>query len=110
MHGQVLINSWIVILVIIIISLTTTKELKLIPESGQSFIEFVTEFIRDIAKNQIGEKEYLKWVPYIGTLFLFIFVSNWSGALIPWKVIELPNGELGAPTNDMYELKLIELN
>lgn len=84
----------------------TTKDLKLIPGSGQSFIEFVTEFIRDIAKNQIGEKEYLSWVPYIGTMFLFIFVSNWSGALIPWKIVELPNGELGAPTNDMFVLKL----
>jgi F-type H+-transporting ATPase subunit a len=91
------------------ISLATTKQLKLIPEGGQSFIEFVTEFIRDIAKNQIGEKEYLKWVPYIGTMFLFIFVSNWSGALVPWKIIELPNGELGAPTNDMFGLKLFEL-
>ena len=35
------------------------------------------------------------------TMFLFIFVSNWSGALIPWKIIELPHGELGAPTNDI---------
>ena len=40
-------------------------------------------------------------MPYIGTMFLFIFVSNWSGALFPWKFIELPNGELGAPTNDI---------
>ena len=100
-HGQVLINSWIVILIIAIFSVVTTRELKLIPESNQSLIEFVTEFIQDIAKTQIGEKEYLKWVPYIGTMFLFIFVSNWSGALIPWKIIELPNGELGAPTNDI---------
>lgn len=100
-HGQVLINSWIVILIIAIISVYTTRELKLIPESKQSFIEFVTEFIQDIAKTQIGEKEYLKWVPYLGTMFLFIFVSNWSGALVPWKIIELPNGELGAPTNDI---------
>ena len=105
-HGQVLINSWIVILIIAIISILTTRNLQLIPGNGQSFIEFVTEFVRDIAKNQIGEKEYLKWVPYLGTLFLFIFVSNWSGALIPWKIIELPNGELGAPTNDMCDLKL----
>jgi F-type H+-transporting ATPase subunit a len=34
-------------------------------------------------------------------LFLFIFVSNWGGALIPWKIIELPEGELGAPTADI---------
>lgn len=86
------------------ISIITTKELKLVPDNKQSFIEFLTEFIRNIAKTQIGEKDYLNWVPYIGTIFLFIFVSNWSGALIPWKLIELPNGELGAPTNDIFSL------
>ena len=107
-HGQVLINTWLVIFMIVTVSILTTKELKLIPSFGQIFIEFVTEFIRDIAKSQIGEKEYLKWVPYLGTIFLFIFVSNWSGALIPWKLIELPNGELGAPTNDMCAMKLLE--
>jgi F-type H+-transporting ATPase subunit a len=37
----------------------------------------------------------------LGTIFLFVFVSNWSGALIPWHVIEIPNGELAAPTNDI---------
>lgn len=100
-HGQVLINSWIVFLIIIIVSVITTRELKIIPEWKQSFIELVTEFIRDIAKTQIGESHYLKWVPYLGTIFLFIFVSNWSGALVPWKLIELPSGELGAPTNDI---------
>jgi len=38
---------------------------------------------------------------FLGTIFLFVFVSNWSGALVPWRIIELPNGELGAPTNDI---------
>ncbi|KAL0545861.1 hypothetical protein IC582_015757 [Cucumis melo] len=49
---------------------------------------------------QIGE-EYGPWVPFIGTIFLFIFVSNWLGALLPWKIIQLPHGELAAPTNDI---------
>ncbi|RWV97094.1 hypothetical protein GW17_00040139 [Ensete ventricosum] len=34
-------------------------------------------------------------------MFLFIFVSNWSGALLPSKIIQLPHGELAAPTNDI---------
>jgi F-type H+-transporting ATPase subunit a len=100
-HGQVLINSWIVIALILALAVSTTRNLKPIPEGGQNFIEYLTEFIRDIAKTQIGEEEYLNWVPFIGTMFLFIFVSNWSGALVPWKIIELPHGELGAPTNDI---------
>jgi len=58
-------------------------------------------FEQDISKNQIGEHEYRPWVPYISTLFLFIFVSNWAGALVPWKIIEIPHGELAAPTNDI---------
>ena len=94
------------LLIIAVLSISTTKKLELIPGNGQAFIEYITEFVRDIAKSQIGEKEYLKWVPFLGTIFLFVFVSNWSGALFPWKVIELPNGELGAPTSDMCGMKL----
>jgi F-type H+-transporting ATPase subunit a len=100
-HGQVLINTWIVIALSLGFALVTTRNLSSIPETGQNVIEIFLEFIRDIAKTQIGAKEYKTWVPFLGTLFVFIFVSNWSGALIPWKLIELPNGELGAPTNDI---------
>jgi F-type H+-transporting ATPase subunit a len=100
-HGQVLITSWIVFAVIALISLLGNQNLKSIPEGVQNLTEYVTEFIRDLAKTQIGEEEYLKWVPFLGTIFLFIFVSNWSGALLPWRVLEIPNGELAAPTNDI---------
>jgi F-type H+-transporting ATPase subunit a len=44
------------------------------------------------------------------TIFLFVFVSNWSGALIPWHLIEIPNGELAAPTNDINTLSLLIFN
>jgi F-type H+-transporting ATPase subunit a len=100
-HGQVLITSWIVFGIIIGISLLANSNLKSIPEGLQNVTEYITEFIRDLAKTQIGEHDYLKWVPFLGTIFLFIFVSNWSGALVPWRILELPNGELAAPTNDI---------
>lgn len=100
-HGQVLITSWVVFALLAGVSLTANRELKSTPDGLQNLTEYVTEFVRDIAKTQIGEEEYLKWVPFIGTIFLFIFVSNWSGALLPWRVIEIPNGELAAPTNDI---------
>ena len=100
-HGQVLLMSWFVLGLIFVLSFAANSNLKSTPDGLQNFTEFVTEFIRDLAKTQIGEEEYLKWVPYLGTVFLFIFVSNWSGALLPWRVIELPHGELAAPTNDI---------
>lgn len=101
-HGQVLLTSWLVLGSIIILSLLANLNLKTsVPEGLQNLTEYITEFIRDLAKAQIGEEEYSTWVPFLGTIFLFIFVSNWSGALLPWRLIELPNGELAAPTNDI---------
>ena len=100
-HGQVLITTWIVLAIIVTLSLLGNRNLKETPEGLQNLNEYITEFIRDIAKTQIGEHDYLAWVPFVGTIFLFIFVSNWSGALIPWRLIEIPNGELAAPTNDI---------
>ena len=100
-HGQVLITSWVVLGIIFTLSFLGNRDLKSTPDGFQNFTEFVTEFIRDLAKSQVGEHDYLSWVPFLGTIFLFIFVSNWSGALFPWHVIEIPNGELAAPTNDI---------
>nr|WCO87376.1 ATP synthase CF0 subunit IV [Chlorococcum sp. KSF0227] len=101
LHGQVLMTSWVVFAIIFALAFAGNSNLKQTPDGFQNFTELVTEFIRDLAKTQIGEEEYLKWVPFLGTIFLFIFVSNWSGALLPWHVIEIPNGELAAPTNDI---------
>ena len=64
-------------------------------------MESVLEFTTDIAKNQLGESFYRPWVPFVSTLFLFVFGCNWAGALVPWKLISLPEGELAAPTNDI---------
>ena len=100
-HGQVFLTSWIVIAILVIASIAATRNVQRIPSGIQNFMEYALEFIRDLAKSQLGEKDYRPWVPFIGTLFLFIFVSNWSGALVPWKLIKLPAGELAAPTNDI---------
>ncbi|MGC9524409.1 MAG: F0F1 ATP synthase subunit A [Limnospira sp.] len=100
-HGQVFLTSWFVIALLLLLSISATRNIQRIPSGTQNFMEYALEFIRDLVKNQIGEKEYRPWVPFVGTLFLFIFVSNWSGALIPWKLLKIPNSELAAPTNDI---------
>ena len=101
LHGQVFLSSWILIGILLALVLVGTRGMKRDPVGLQNLLEFLWDFIRDLARDQIGEKYYRDWLPFIGTLFLFIFVSNWGGALIPWKIIELPEGELGAPTADI---------
>nr|WGO59511.1 ATP synthase CF0 A subunit [Aneura pinguis]WGO59597.1 ATP synthase CF0 A subunit [Aneura pinguis] len=100
-HAQVLITSWVVAIILLGLAISTTRDLQVIPTGGQNFVEYILEFIRDLTRTQIGEEGYRPWVPFVGTMFLFIFVSNRSGAILPWRVLKLPNGELAAPTNDI---------
>jgi F-type H+-transporting ATPase subunit a len=101
LHGQVFIVSWVVIGLLLLFSFLGTSNLKTIPENWQNFMEIVVEFTQDIARNQLGENTYRTWFPFISTLFLYIIGCNWIGAIIPWKLIILPEGELAAPTNDI---------
>ena len=100
-HGQVFIVIWFVIALLFLFSFLGTSKLERIPNKLQSFTENLISYTSDIAKDQIGESLYRPWIPFISTLFLFILICNWSGALIPWKFLELPEGELAAPTNDI---------
>ena len=101
LHGQVFLVSWLVIFLVVGASLLGTSSITEVPRGlWQNVMEAVVEYVQNIAKSQIG-KEFKEWTPFIGSLFLFIFVSNWLGALVPWKLIHLPEGELAAPTNDI---------
>lgn len=54
------------------------------PKGIQSFIEPIIIFIRDdIAKSAIGEKEHKKFLPFLLTVFFFIFLNNLLG-LVPF--------------------------
>lgn len=54
------------------------------PKGLQSFVEPLIIFIRDdIAKAAIGEKKYERYLPFLLTLFFFIFLNNLLG-LVPF--------------------------
>ena len=100
-HGQVLLVLWFVFALLFIFSFLGTQNTNRIPNGWQNFMESVLDFVIGIAKDQLGESFYKEWLPFISTLFLFIFGCNWAGAIVPWKLIKLPEGELAAPTNDI---------
>jgi F-type H+-transporting ATPase subunit a len=100
-HGQVLLVIWFVVFILLVCSLLGTVNAKRVPHKFQNFMETALTFATDIAKDQLGESFYKEWIPFIATLFFFILGCNLAGALIPWKFIQLPEGELAAPTNDI---------
>ena len=54
------------------------------PSGIQSLLEPIIIFIRDdIAKSAIGEKDYQRYLPFLLTVFFFIFLNNLLG-LVPF--------------------------
>jgi len=75
-HGQVFLSSWVVIAALLAVVVIGTRRMQRDPSGVQNLLEFLWDYLRDLAREQIGEKAYRDWLPFIGTLFLFIFVSN----------------------------------
>ncbi|MDD5694465.1 MAG: F0F1 ATP synthase subunit A [Bacteroidales bacterium] len=53
------------------------------PRGLQSLLEPVILFVQDLAKSSIGENKYERFMPYLLTLFFFIFLNNLIG-IIPF--------------------------
>lgn len=94
---NVVIMSWITMGVIILWAWLSTRKLKLVPEglqkSAESFVEIITNFAGDI----IGS-DAKKFVPYLGTIVLFLGISNTAGALF---MCTLTKGIIGPSTRGM---------
>ena len=64
--------------------LATTKKQTLVPGKGQMATEAVYGLVRNgVARDLIGSKEFLRFVPLLFTLFMFILVNNLFGVIPP---------------------------
>jgi len=80
----VFMTSLLLILVFISVARAYTRNRNKAPRGLQSLLEPLIIFIRDdIAKSSIGEKKYEKFMPFLLTVFFFIFFNNLIG-LIPF--------------------------
>jgi F-type H+-transporting ATPase subunit a len=100
-HGETVVVSSIVVFLICVLLLFSTKKLTQVPNTVQNTAEIIYEFVKNIAVAQLGLGHYAQYLPFITTMFFFVLGSNWAGALIPWKILQIPEGEFSAPTNDI---------
>jgi F-type H+-transporting ATPase subunit a len=78
-----LLMSWIAMAVLILISVFSNRELRLIPKGLQNFLESIIELILDFITQITGDrKQAEKFLPLIATIFIFVLLSNWLG-LVP---------------------------
>lgn len=104
-HLNTVLATWMVMAILIVMAISATRKLAKKPTKGQIFFESLVDLPHYVIKSQISHNT-TRYVPLIGTIFLFILTANWLG-LLPWRIIELdlfglPAGfEIAAPTNDL---------
>lgn len=80
---SIMLSCIIIFLLFMSVAKAYTRRQGQAPKGFQSLIEPLVIFVRDdIAKDNIGEKKYKKYVPFLLTVFFFIWINNLLG-LIP---------------------------
>lgn len=59
------------------------RDPKLIPNKFQSLVESILNFTVKICKENLGEKHYLSYAPFLTAIFLFVLFANLFG-MIPY--------------------------
>jgi len=103
----------VVLGVVLWVSTKATKGMTLVPHTWQNIFELVVEFLYNQVEAVVGKQMAPKAFPLLGTLFIFILISNWFGLLpgvgtIGWgegtgflSVKEAHNPLLRPPTADL---------
>lgn len=94
---NVVVMSWIAMLLIIIWAWASTRKMKLVPKGLQKSAELVVETINNFAENIIG-KSGKQFAPYLGTVALFLGIVNTVGAL---SMSEVTGGVISPATRSM---------
>ncbi len=77
-----LMNSWFVVILVLVLSLLIRSRIKAIPGKLQNALEIVVEGFLGIFDSITGSRERsLKFFPLVFSFFLFILISNWMGLL-----------------------------
>lgn len=72
-------------IIILILLMTTARYYKkngaVSPKGLAKFMEPMILMVRDIALQNIGEKKHKKYIPYLATIFFFIWINNMLGII-----------------------------
>lgn len=77
-----LLNTWLVVLIVVIFSLLLKSRIKLVPKGLQNAVEAVIETLLDVFDSVTGSRQKtLKYFPFVFSFFVFILLNNWLGLL-----------------------------
>ena len=91
---EVIVMTWIVIIVLICFGFFATKSKNRLPGPLQVVGELFVKHLYELTEDALGEELSKKYAPLICALFMFLVLSNWLG-IIPH--LEEPTKDLNTP-------------
>lgn len=77
-----LLNSWLAVLVIVILAVVIKKNLKTIPNRLQNALEMIIEGFLNVFDGVTGDRQKSwRFAPIVLSFFFFILINNWLGIL-----------------------------
>ncbi len=93
-----LLTSWIVTILLVLFAILVGKTIKKIPSRLQNIAEIVLEKLLDFFASVAGsEAKARKFLPLVGTVFIFILSANWIGILPIFGSIGIKHGKEFVP-------------
>ncbi len=75
-----LLNSWLVVLVVVVFGLALRKKIKLVPRGLQNGLEMIIEGFLNIFDGVTNSRaKSLKFTPLVLSFFFFVLLNNWLG-------------------------------
>jgi F-type H+-transporting ATPase subunit a len=71
--------QWVVMAIIIVLALLVTRNLGKVPTKRQTIIEMLVNLFNGLVGSNMGPEYKKSFVPYIGTMGIFMFIMNASG-------------------------------
>ncbi|KJJ85967.1 ATPase, F0 complex, subunit A [Candidatus Omnitrophus magneticus] len=71
--------SFFVVVILSLVSIIVSRHPKIIPARFQCFVEIVVEGIYNLISGILGEKHSRKYLPFLGTLLIYILTMNLLG-------------------------------
>ena len=77
-----LFNSWLVVIIIIVVFWSLKKKINLVPKGFQNVLEMAVEWFLGVFDSVTGSRaRSVKFFPLVFSFFIFILLSNWMGLL-----------------------------
>lgn len=93
-----MINAWIAVIFFLLVAAIARKRVGLVPKGIHNFFETIVELLLTETQKVTGDRDRARrFLPIVGTIFLFVLAINWMG-LIPGVgsigIYELVHGEV----------------